>query len=258
MHESFQTILSIQELDINMIRLMRVKKERQKELTKINQLKSDIQKQVEDKEAEITDVKKQIRMGETQIKEIQDKVAKFESQQAAVKKMDEFNALTQEMTAAGRERNATEHKLSDLMDKLAAEEDLLVTLRENLQSTEENGNLIEKEIHESINKVNEEGRAILEKREGMKEGVSQELFEIYERLLKNKRDRVVVPIENRTCSGCHILLTPQHENLVRKGDRLVFCEHCSRILFWQEGEAVETGEESATPRRRRRKATTTS
>jgi len=256
MQESFQTILSIQELDINMIRLMRVKKERQKELTKIHQLKSDIQKQVTDKEAAIIDVKKEIRMGETQIKEIQDKVTKLESQQAAVKKMDEFNALTQEMTATGRERNAIEHRLSDLMDKLAVEEDLLVTLRENLQSTEENSNLIEKEIHESIGKINEEGHLILEKRESMKGSVSPELFEIYERLLKNKRDRVVVPIEKRTCSGCHILLTPQHENLVRKGDRLIFCEHCSRILYWQEAELVE-GEETPTPRRRRRRAATT-
>ncbi len=255
MQESFQTILSIQELDINMIRLMRVKKERQKELTKIHQLKSDIQKQVANKEAEIIDLKKEIRMGETQIKEIQDKVAKLESQQAAVKKMDEFNALTQEMTSAGRERSAVEHRLSDLMDKLAAEEDLLVTLKENLQSTEENSNIIEKEIHESIEKINEEGRSILEKRETMKNAVSPEMFEIYERLLKNKRDRVVVPIEKRTCSGCHILLTPQHENLVRKGDRLIFCEHCSRILYWQEGEISE-GEDAAAPRRRRRRATT--
>ncbi len=255
MDESFQTILSIQELDINMIRLMRVKKERQKELTKIHQLKEDIQTQVTDKESEITNVKKEIRMGETQIKEIQEKVAKFEAQQVAVKKMDEFNALTQEMTAAGRERSAVEHRLSDLMDKLAAEEDFLVTLKENLQSTEENSELIEKEIHESIAKINEEGRSILEKREGMKGGVPEELFQIYERLLKNKRDRVVVPIENRTCSGCHILLTPQHENLVRKGDRLVFCEHCSRVLFWQEAEAAEVEGEEA-PRRRRRRATT--
>ncbi|MCC5832058.1 MAG: zinc ribbon domain-containing protein [Chlamydiales bacterium] len=255
MDESFQTILSIQELDINIIRLMRVKKERQKELSKIHQLKSDIQKQVSDKEAEILDVKKEIRMGENQVKEIQEKIAKLESQQAAVKKMDEFNALTHEMTAAGRERSAIEHRLSDLMDKLAAEEDLLVTLKENLQSTEENSNIIEKEIRESIDKINEEGRSILEKREGMKGTVSPELFEIYERLLKNKRDRVVVPIEKRTCSGCHILLTPQHENLVRKGDRLIFCEHCSRILYWQEAEISE-GEEDAAPRRRRRRATT--
>ena len=256
MQESFQTILSIQELDINMIRLIRVKKERQKELTKIHQLKDDIQKRVSDKETQITEIKKDIRMGETQIKEIQEKVTKLESQQAAVKKMDEFNALTQEMTAAGRERSATEHRLSDLMDKLASEEDLLVTLKENLSSTEESGSLIEKEIHESISKINEEGRVILEKREAMKTKVDTELFEIYERLLKNKRDRVVVPIEKRTCSGCHILLTPQHENLVRKGDRLVFCEHCSRILYWQEAEP-SAGEETAAPRRRRRRSTTT-
>lgn len=256
MHDSFQTILSIQELDINMIRLMRVKKERQKELTKIHQLQSAVQKQVANKESEITEIKKEIRMGETQIKEIQDKVAKLEASQAAVKKMDEFNALTQEMTATGRERTAIEHRLSDLMDKLATEEDLLVTLRENLQSTAENSKMLEKEIHESIEKINDEGRSILEKREKMKEGVTSDLFEIYERLLKNKRDRVVVPIEKRTCSGCHILLTPQHENLVRKGDRLVFCEHCSRILYWQETEIAE-GDDSASPRRRRRRAQAT-
>ena len=91
------------------------------------------------------------------------------------------------------------------------------------------------------------------KEKHLKLQVDQEIFKIYERLLKNKKDRVVVPIEQRTCSGCHIVLTPQHENLVRKGDRLVFCEHCSRILFWQEIPMVE-GEEAA-PRRRRRRAT---
>ena len=252
MQESFNVILNIQELDINMIRLMRVKKDRQKELLKIHTLKSDIEKQVADKEGQILELKKDVRMGETQIKEIQEKVAKLEAQQAAVKKMDEFNALTHEMTNAGRERTAVEQRLSDLMDKLVTEEDLLVTLKDNLRSTQDNSKAIEKEIHESIEKINEEGKALLVQREELKNQVEPEMFKIYERLLKNKKDRVVVPIEQRTCSGCHIVLTPQHENLVRKGDRLVFCEHCSRILFWQEAPPVE-GEAQA-PRRRRRRA----
>ena len=253
MQESFHVVLNIQELDINMIRLMRVKKERLHELTEIQTLKSDIHKQVADKEIQITEIKKDIRMGELQIKEIQEKVTKLESQQAAVKKMDEFNALTQEMTHTGRERTAVEHRLSDLMDKITIEEDLLVTLRENLQSTDENSKVIEKEIHESIEKINEEGKVLLAQREELKKQVEPEMFKIYERLLKNKKDRVVVPIEQRTCSGCHIVLTPQHENLVRKGDRLIFCEHCSRILFWQEAAPAE-GEEAAPRRRRRRTA----
>ena len=57
-----------------------------------------------------------------------------------------------------------------------------------------------------------------------------------------------------SCSGCHIALTAQHENIVRKGERLTFCEHCSRIHYWQESEAIE-GTAVATKKRRRRAAT---
>lgn len=250
LQESLKSILAIQEFDIKMIRLMRVKKEQQKELSKIQVLKEDIRKQVVDKEAAMMDIKKQIRMGETQIKELLEKVVKLEGQQAAVRKMDEFNALTHEITSAGRERAAIEDALIRLVDRLAVEEDLLVTLKENLSVNETNSQVIEKEIDESIEKINLEGQDLMVKRDLLKDQVSPDLFMVYMRLLKNKKDRVVVPIENRTCSGCHIVLTAQHENLIRKGDRLVFCEHCSRVLFWQEVEVVE-GEAPARRRRRR-------
>ncbi|MFN0064815.1 MAG: zinc ribbon domain regulatory protein CdsZ [Chlamydiales bacterium] len=255
MQDSLKTILSIQELDIKMIRLMRVKKERQRELEKIHALKRDIEKQVNDKEAQVTDIKKDIRMGETQIKEVQDKVSRLEEQQAAVKKMDEFNALTQEMTQAGRDKTQIEHRLSDLMDKQSAEEDLLIALRENLKSTEESSIALEKEINDSIAKINEEGRVLLQERGKLIPECDLQIFKIYERLLKNKKDRVVVQIESRTCSGCHIVLTAQHENLVRKGDRLVFCEHCSRILYWHDVAEAVVEDEEAAPRKRRRRAT---
>lgn len=257
MQNSLKTILSIQDLDIKMIRLMRVKKERQQELAKIHALKGDIERRVAEKEEQITEIKKEIRMGETRIKEILDKVTKLEEQQAAVKKMDEFNALTQEMTQAGRDRTQTEQMVSDLMDKQAAEEELLVSLKDQLVTTSESGVALEKEILESIDKINEEGRALLANREKLIPEVDPVVFKIYERLVKNKRDRVVVPIEQRTCSGCHIVLTAQHENLVRKGDRLVFCEHCSRILYWQEVTAIESEEEGTAPKRRRRRAAAT-
>jgi uncharacterized protein len=255
MQDSLKVILSIQELDIKMIRLMRVKKERLNELKKVHTLKEDIERQVQVKEEQIKEIKKDIRMGETRIKEIHEKVTKLEEQQAAVKKMDEFNALTQEMTQLGRDKTQTEQRLSDLVDKQASEEDLLVALKENLSTTEANSIAIENEIHESIQRINEEGRGLLEEREKLIEGVDETTFKIYERLLKNKKDRVVVPITQRICGGCNTLLTAQHENLARKGDRLVFCEHCSRVIFWQDYVEEETEEEAA-PRRRRRRQTT--
>ncbi len=253
MHDSLQSILAIQDLDIKMIRLMRVKKEHQKELAKVQSLKLDIRRKVQEKEQEMEQLKNQIKEGEIRIQEISEQINKLESQQAAVKKMDEFNALTQEMTAANKERRVLEHQLSDLMDKQASSEDLLVSLRESLASTENSSSAIENEICDSIRKINEEGQALLAQRSALKEAMDPELFGIYERLLNNKKDRVVVPIENRVCSGCHIVLTPQHENLVRKKDRLIFCEHCSRILFWQEPQA-SASEGAGVKRRRRRSA----
>ena len=252
MHDALQSILAIQELDIKMIRLMRVKQEHQKELAKIQALKTDIRRKVEEKELEMEKLKEQIKGGEKRIQEISDQINKLENQQAAVKKMDEFNALTQEMTAANKERRTLEHQLSDLMDKQASGEDLLVSLKESLSSTENSSSAIEEEIRENIRRINEEGRSLLSQRTQLKEATDPELFSIYERLLNNKKDRVV-PIENRVCSGCHIALTPQHENLVRKQDHLVFCEHCSRILYWQELQAPST-EGTMIKRRRRRTA----
>lgn len=251
MHDALQSILAIQELDIKMIRLMRVKKEHQNELAKIQALKTDIRRKVEEKEQEMEKLKDQIKGGEKRIQEISDQINKLENQQAAVKKMDEFNALTQEMTAANKERRTLEHQLSDLMDKQAGSEDLLISLKESLSSTENSSSAIEEEIRENIRKINEEGRSLLSQRTQLKETTDPELFSVYERLLNNKKDRVVVPIENRVCSGCHIALTPQHENLVRKQDHLVFCEHCSRIFYWQELQAPSA--EGATTKRRRRR-----
>lgn len=252
MQETFKNLLDIQELDIKMIRLLKVKKQRKNELDKLRDLKSDIENQAKEKAGEILEIKKEIRMGEGRIQELQAKVIQLEERQGAVKKMDEFNALTQEMTAAGRERNAIEHKLSDLTDQLATQEDLLASLQNNLQSAEKSGLSLEKEINQSIEKINEEGMLLLKERADRIQGIPGDIFAIYDRLLKNKKDRVLVPIENRTCSGCHIVLTPQHENLVRKQSRLVFCEHCSRMLYWQETTQAES--EEGAPRRRRRKA----
>lgn len=250
LREALKVILDIQELDIQMIRLMRLKREREGELERIRSLRDDLHHQVVLKENEVIDLKKQIRLSEVEVQELATKAQKLESQQNAVKKVEEFNALTHEIAACEREKNGKEQRLSDLYDRQAAEEDLLKTLKTTYDATKSSTSEAEHEITDSVVAINAEGSQIKVKRDAMLVNADPEILKIYEKLLKNKRDRVVVPIESRCCSGCHILITAQHENLVRKGEKLVFCEHCSRIHYWQEhiGEVVE---EKSTRRRRK-------
>jgi predicted nucleic acid-binding Zn-ribbon protein len=251
MKETMKTILDIQELDMKMLRLMRIKKQRLEEVGQIGALRKELHQQLAEKETEIESLGKQIQSYEQKIQEISAKMKHLESQQSSIKKAEEFNALTQESTALERERIAVEQKVSDLVDKRVVEEEIFGKIKESLESSEASSLNLEKEIEQSIKLINEEGSSLKKEREDLGKKADPAILHVYERLLKNKKDRVIVPIQNRTCSGCHIALTPQHENVVRKGENLVFCEHCSRIHYWQEV-AAAAGAEAPTKRRRRR------
>ncbi len=255
MLDSLKIILEIQELDVKMIRLIRLKKQRQKELSQIEKLTSELRHQMEEKEKEIAQMTHEINLLEDKIQEVKAKIKKLESQQASVKKMDEFNALTQEMNNAGKEKSSIEQTISTLVDKRFQEEEVLEKIKHSLGSSESSGVELKNEILTNISEINREGSELKSQRDALVQLADSQMLSIYERLLKNKKDRVIVPIENRTCSGCHISLTAQHENIVRKGENLVFCEHCSRIHYWQDLEAIE--ESSGSVRRRRRRAAAT-
>lgn len=257
MYDALKQILAIQELDIRMIRLMRVKKERSLELQNLKKIKEDLVAKHHEKEREILEVKHLGKLAEADVEEVKQKIKRLEAQQHQIKKVEEFNALSQEMAQTERDRVQKEQKASDLLDRLSQEEELLISLKETLDHTIENSKELESEIVEAIKKINEEGSVLKGERDELAKDADPEVLPIYERLINNKKDRVVVPIENRTCSGCHILVTAQDENLVRRGERLVYCEHCSRIQYWPETVAqVEVEGAKPTRRRRRTKAST--
>ena len=204
-------ILEIQELDIQMIRLMRLKRQRNLELQQIRSLRNDLDEQYREKEAEIASLNEQISLFEQKIEDFIAKIKKLEQHQATVKKVDEFNTLTQEMTAIEREKISLEQNVSNLVDKRVSEEEILEKIKESLESSEANSLKLEEEIQTSLHAINKEGRSLQEKRTHLIGQADENILKIYEKLLYNKKDRVVVPLENRVCSGCHISLTPQHE-----------------------------------------------
>ncbi len=251
MLSTLKPIVEIQELDMQMMQLMGLKEGRKRDLANIEAVKSDLKFQITAKEHDISDLKKIIRVLEEELTDVKLKLKKLQGQQGAIKKVEEFNALSHEMSQAERDRAAKEQRISDQIDRLNVEEDVLKTLKESLETTAENSKVLAAEIQHGIDRINVEGRELKQKRDELVQETDPEVFRIYDRLLRNKRDRVVVPVENRCCSGCHILLTAQDENLVRKGERLVFCEHCSRIHYWPESVALEGSPAAAKPRRRR-------
>src|SRR5258708_38565821 len=64
------------------------------------------------------------------------------------------------------------------------------------------------------------------------------LAEQYSKLRKSVRGASVVPIRKEQCGGCHMKVSQNLINEVRRGQRLMTCESCSRIVYLEEVPAV--------------------
>ena len=253
MLNSLKVILEIQELDKKMIRLMRLKKGRLRELEHIDNLRNELKTQLGEKEIEISELNKTINSQDAKTSDLKERHKKLDARLQATKKVDEYHAINQEIIQADREIKATEQITSDLIDKRNMEEDFCTKIKDSLQQSEEGSIALENEIQDSIRTFNREGSELKQQWEALAKTADPELLSIYQRLLNNKKDAVVVPISNGTCSGCHIAVTAQHQNTVTRAERLVFCEHCGRLHYpYHEEAPVSDGTETGVKRRRRR------
>lgn len=245
-----EVILEIQKIDMELIRLALIRKERQDERTHIESLRKNLKDQLDEKKMLLEDLTHKIMSHENEINTLQAKMQELDKKQSEVKKVDAFNALTHEITAVERERVSKSKIASDLIDQQALHKETVEKLEKSLEELEESSASVEEEISNNVAMIEEEATKLKEKRGALTAKADKKMLDIYMRLLKNKRDAVVVPLDDRVCSGCNIALTAQHENLVRRGERLVFCEHCSRVHYWIDN-AKATAVFSTKKRRRR-------
>lgn len=78
------------------------------------------------------------------------------------------------------------------------------------------------------------------KREAVFITLSPQLASVYDRLAQRSRDGIAVAeVINGSCSACNMSLRPQMSVEVKKGDQIVTCENCSRILYIAANKAGE-------------------
>jgi predicted nucleic acid-binding Zn-ribbon protein len=69
---------------------------------------------------------------------------------------------------------------------------------------------------------------------------------MYSRISARIRDGVAVAeARNRSCTACFMSLRPQVMAEIRRGEEIITCDNCGRILYYAPSESVQT--DSVTP-----------
>jgi len=217
-------------------------------LQEVEELKGDLPAIVDDlttkvdefkkKIKELNDLIKQSRIGrdeaDVEILDLAEKIEKYKSQQLQVKSNKQYDALTKEIEAAQEKSSKLEKEMDALEGKIQVAKTDLETL--NMQLDEASAEL--EEHQKELRKVNKEHEKevlkLQHEREKLFIRVDKVDLERYERILRAKGGKAVVPIKRGACGGCFNRVPPQKILEIRQNSKLYFCEHCGRILVSDE------------------------
>lgn len=170
------------------------------------------------------------RKHETAIQDLRQKVSKYRDQSLEVKTNEQYRALIHEIQFAEQEISRQEDRILELMVGAdGAEKQVKSSEAELKEETAE----IEKEKAAARERTTEDERLLADwvgRREVARSAIDSELVRHYDRVLK-LRGSGLAEVLDQKCTGCSVVLRPQTYNEVR-GGKLVNCDSCQRILYF--------------------------
>lgn len=241
MKETLQKLVLLQQVDNEKLIL------KHKKQNVLDELKADteeyrrLQKEVEEQKKRQMEIRVEGERLNLEQKTLEERSTQLRKRQDLVRNTEESKAVGREMVANEQELQKLFEQLdrqsSDLeknMQVLAATQSRLYGKRSELEEKLPGKKAEIVELDKQIAEVNL-------RRESVWQSLPNEARARYRALIQTRAPHMVVEVQktqdgDHACSGCNIGLPPQVIGDIMKGEELVCCENCGRILFLPEAQ----------------------
>ena len=226
-------LISLQNADTNIRQL-------QTEIESIPDRRAEIEKEFDQRAFEIRameerrDIARHERTRlETEIFEQKQRAERADRNLMAAKKPEEYTAAIREADAARKQISAFE---TQVLEQMEISEQAEKELAERAPEVEK----LRGEMEASFKAFDQQAKAqqkLLEQAHEDRDRLTRELPKatsaLYKRISSRIRDGVAVAeARNGACTACYMALRPQIMSQVRKGDEVITCDNCNRILYY--------------------------
>ncbi len=141
----------------------------------------------------------------------------------------ELSGLQHEVENFKKKRNVLEEEALEIMEQVEAATSELAGLRLKLDEVEKNWRQQQQQLSDTIEELKIALSRLKKEQQQALAGIDDETVDCY-RKLRQKRGKAVARMEQGTCRGCGISLSTAELQRV-KGNRIIMCNNCGRILF---------------------------
>ena len=169
---------------------------------------------------------------EGDIQDRQQKISKLRDQTLLAKTNEQYKAFENEIAFAEGEIHKAEDRILDLMEQSEPLDANVKRADIELKTQREE---VESEKKRAREKTEADQRALAEansERDSIARSMSPKILKEYDRIRKKTKGTVIAEATEGHCDACHISLRPQFFQDLRKGDKIMMCESCGRMLVY--------------------------
>jgi uncharacterized protein len=153
------------------------------------------------------------------------------------KKQEEYTAAIREADAARKQISTLETQILEQMESLDKDEAALNERAAEIASLNSDREARLREFDEETRRQAERLEASRIERERVVTSLPKAMSSLYARISARIRDGVAVAeARNGACMACFMALRPQAMAEVRRGEEVVTCDNCNRILYYAPSE----------------------
>ncbi len=230
LQEQLQYLETLQKVEKELEELLQKRQDLPEELKHFENQLEEGKTRLEEKQEALATLEKNHRMKELELETEVERIQKFEAKLFQIKTNKEYHAALKEVEDT-RRANATREE--EILSFLEGIDQSSRELKEEEKSFKEFASQIEEQKHQiegilaGLDVIEE---SVREKQEKIRKELDNGLLKQYQVIKERMAGIAVVPAIKEACQGCNIDIPPQLYNEVLKGDRLIFCPNCQRIL----------------------------
>jgi hypothetical protein len=227
-------LIALQKTDTNIRRL-------QTEIESIPERRAEIEKEFDQRAFEIRGLE-QLRDAafherarvEKEIFEQKQRAERADRNLMAAKKPDEYTAAIREADAARKQISAFETQVLEQMEAFENAEKELKERAPEVEKLREDMQARFVQFDEQVARQQKELAEARAERERLVKELPKAMSALYNRISARIRDGIAVAeARNGACTACFMALRPQIMADVRRGNEVITCDNCNRILYYE-------------------------
>jgi hypothetical protein len=232
-------VIRLQEVDNRLAELTREISALPKHIAEIEKKLTSHERKLEADRAALAANQNERKKCDSDIQAQEQKISKLKDQMLGAKTNDVYRAFQNEIEFCQKETRKAEDRILELMSE-AEPLDRNVKAAEVALKAEKAQVEAEKQVARERTAVDQKASADLQhERAEIVAGITPAVYQRYTRVCKMRRGIGVAEAVEGRCSVCNMAMRLQFFQELRKGDQVMACEACLRILYYNPPQAAE-------------------